>query len=371
MKFAEAVVQEMATTEHPLVIVQDYHFALLPKYIKQRRPDARVGIFWHIPWPNAEAFSICPYQRELLEGLLGADLVGFHVQYHCDNFLETVNHALEARVKWEQFAVSRNDHITVVRPFPISVAWPETSPATQPHRSSHTHQAALLDELGIEALYVGIGVDRVDYTKGIVERFLGVERFLEKYPQYQSKFCFVQVGAPSRTRIKRYNDFLDEVDAEAARINTRFQNGKWKPIHFRKYHHTHDEVTRFYRAADLCLVTSLHDGMNLVAKEYLASRDDLGGMLILSEFTGAARELHDALIVNPYDIESIADAIFLALEMDSKQRVERMSRLREVVRQQNIYRWAASLIGELCDLRVEANRPRSEKSDCARAATTN
>jgi trehalose 6-phosphate synthase len=366
-KFADAVVEEMAATEHPLVIVQDYHFALLPKYIKQRRPDARVGIFWHIPWPNAEAFGICPWQRELLDGLLGADLVGFHVQYHCDNFLETVNRALEARVEWERFAVCRGEHLTLVRPFPISVAWPESEPERQ-DPPFHVHQAALLDEMGMEALYLGVGVDRVDYTKGILERLLGVERFLEKYPQYQGKFSFVQIGAPSRTRIKRYNDFLDEVDAEAARINARFQVGKWKPVFFRKRHHSHAEVDRFYRAADLCLVTSLHDGMNLVAKEYLASRDDLGGMLVLSEFTGAARELRDALIVNPYDVESIADAIFAALEMDPGQRRERMSRLREVVRQRNIYRWAASLIGELCDLRPATLRSCRAQSSPARAA---
>jgi trehalose 6-phosphate synthase len=198
-----------------------------------------------------------------------------------------------------------------------------------------------------------VGVDRIDYTKGIIERLLGVERFLEKYPQYQGKFTFVQIGAPSRTRIKRYHDFVEEVDAETARINCRFQSGRWKPIVFRKRHHTHAEVDRFYRAADLCLVTSLHDGMNLVAKEFLASRHDCEGMLILSQFTGAARELRDALIVNPYDIESVANAIFSAIDMDSRQRRARMARMREAVKQQNIYRWAGSLIGELCNVQVE------------------
>jgi trehalose 6-phosphate synthase len=294
----------------------------------------------------------------LLDGLLGADLVGFHVQYHCDNFLETVNHALEARVEWEHFAVNRANHVTLVRPYPISVAFPEV-PAARDSHSFHAHQAGLVNELGIDALYIGVGVDRVDYTKGILERLLGVERFLEKYPQYQGKFSFVQIGAPSRTRIKRYNDFLEEVDAEAARINTRFQNGRWKPILFRKRHHTHAEVDRFYRAADVCLVTSLHDGMNLVAKEYLAARHDCGGMLVLSEFTGAARELHDALIVNPYDVESIADAIFAAVEMEAKQRQTRMARMRDIVRQRNIYRWAGSLIGDLCEVRVRGESARA------------
>ncbi len=366
-RFADAVLEEMAETEQPVVIVQDYHFALLPKMLKQRRPDARVGIFWHIPWPNAEVFGICPWQRELLDGLLGADLVGFHVQYHCDNFLETVNRALEARVEWERFAVNRGSHVTLVRPFPISVACPEAPPAGS-EKPFHQHQAALLDEIGLEALYLGIGVDRVDYTKGILERLQGVERFLDKYPQYQRKFSFVQIGAPSRTRIKRYSDFLDEVEAEADRINARFQAGKWKPIVFRNRHHTHAEVDRFYRAADLCLVTSLHDGMNLVAKEYVASRHDLEGMLMLSEFTGAARELRDALIVNPYDIESIADAIFAALEMEPGERRSRMACMRQTVKQQNIYRWAGSLIGELCDLRMEGERHNGRQTTRARAA---
>jgi alpha,alpha-trehalose-phosphate synthase [UDP-forming] len=366
-KFADAVLAEMAATEHPVVIVQDYHFALLPKLIKQRRPDARVGIFWHIPWPNPEAFGICPWQRDLLDGLLGADLIGFHVQYHCDNFLETVNRALEARVEWERFAVNRSNHVTLVRPFPISVAFPPETHSTEPF---HVHQAALLRELGIEALYVGVGVDRIDYTKGILERLLGVERFLEKYPQYQQKFSFVQIGAPSRTRIKRYSDFVEEVEAEATRINTRFQSGNWRPIIFRKRHHSHSEVESVYRAADLCLVTSLHDGMNLVAKEYLAARHDEEGMLVLSEFTGAARELGDALIVNPYDTEGVADAIFSALEMEPAERRGRMHRMRSVVMQQNVYRWAGSLIGELCDIRTGRLRVSGDSAKTRSASGT-
>ncbi len=353
--FAEAVLEEMADTEQPVVIVQDYHFALLPKLIKERRPDARVGIFWHIPWPNSEAFGICPWQEELLQGMIGADLIGFHVQAHCDNFLETVNTALEARVEWERFAVCQRGHSTVVRPFPISVAFPEVS-HNPPQPSFHTHQAALLREIGAEALYVGVGVDRVDYTKGIIERFLGIERFLEKYPQYQGRFSFVQIGAPSRTDVKRYADFLIEVQQEAERINRRFGCGDWRPVILRAWHHDHAEVDRFYRAADVCLVTSLHDGMNLVAKEFLVSRHDEDGALVLSPFTGAARELADALIVNPYDIESVADSIFHALEMDPAQRRSRMRQMRATVKQQNVYRWAGTLIGELCEVRVTTPR---------------
>jgi trehalose 6-phosphate synthase len=349
--FADALLDEMAEVEHPVVIVQDYHFALLPKLIKEHRSDARVGIFWHIPWPNAEAFGICPWQQELLEGLLGADLVGFHVQAHCDNFLETVNSVLESRVEWERFAVNRHNHVTLVRPFPISVAL-SPAPSEAKPEPFHSRQTALLHEIGADALYVAVGVDRIDYTKGILERFLGVERFLEKYPQYQGKFTLVQIGAPSRTDIKQYREFLFQVEEESQRINQRFAAGKWRPILFRDWHHSHAEVERFYRAADLCVVTSLHDGMNLVAKEFIASRHDEDGVLILSPFTGAARELPDALIVSPYDTESLADGIFAALNMSSAERKNRMMRMRAVVKERNVYRWAGNLIGELCDVRL-------------------
>jgi trehalose 6-phosphate synthase len=351
-KFAKAVLEEMEGTEQPVLLIQDYHFALLPQLIKRERPDARVAIFWHIPWPNPEAFGICPWQRELLEGLLGADLIGFHIQAHCGNFLETVNRALESRVEWDHFAINRESHLTMVRPFPISVAPAEES-QRRDFRSANAQREALFKELGVEALYLGVGVDRLDYTKGIVERFLAIERFLERYPRYQGKFSFVQIGAPSRTHIKRYHDFLGEVDSEAERINWRFRTEQWKPIVFLKRHHSHDEIARYYQAADVCLVTSLHDGMNLVAKEFVASRSDEEGALVLSRFTGACRELRDAVIVNPYDTEEMAQGIHFSLEMEPKERRARMQRMRQTVKDQNIYRWAANLIAELCEVRLD------------------
>jgi trehalose 6-phosphate synthase len=207
-----------------------------------------------------------------------------------------------------------------------------------------------------------VGVDRVDYTKGILERFLAVERFLEKWPSYQGKFTFIQIGAPSRTRIKRYDDLLIEVESEAQRINTRFQSGKWRPIVLLKRQHSHQEIARFYRAADLCLVTSLHDGMNLVAKEFLAARSDERGVLILSQFTGAARELRDALLVNPYDIDQTADAIRTALEMEPEEKQLRVQRMRKIIEEHNIYRWAGTLITALCDLRLDHEDESQEKT---------
>jgi alpha,alpha-trehalose-phosphate synthase [UDP-forming] len=351
-RFADAVLDEMAGAEQALLLVQDYHFALLPQMIKKDRPDVRIAIFWHIPWPNPEAFGICPWQRELLDGLLGADLVGFHTQAHCNNFLETVDAALESRVEWERFAVKRQGHTTFVRPFPISVAFHDSLAEPDTTGSSYVLRSNLLKDLGITANYLGVGVDRVDYTKGIIERFHGIERFLDKWPSYCGKFAFVQIGAPSRTEIPRYHDFLGEVEAEAARINARFQTANWKPIALLTRHHSHSEILPYYRAADFCMVTSLHDGMNLVAKEFVAAREDEEGALILSQFTGASRELRDAIVVNPYDTEQLSDAIRAALEMNPDERRARMQRMRRIVKEHNVYRWAGNLIAELSEIRV-------------------
>jgi alpha,alpha-trehalose-phosphate synthase [UDP-forming] len=351
-KFAEAVLEEMEGAENALLLVQDYHFALLPQIVKAQRPDVRVAIFWHIPWPNPEAFRICPWQKEVLDGLLGADLVGFHIQAHCNNFLETVDAALQSRVDWERFAVKRNDHTTFVRPFPISVDMRE-SPIPGETRSPYQIRAEILKNLGINARFLGVGVDRLDYTKGIIERFRGIERFLEKNPFYIKHFTFVQIGAPSRSSIPRYQDFTAEVEREAARINERFGANGWKPIALLTRHHSHTEILPYYRAADLCMVTSLHDGMNLVAKEFVAARDDEQGALILSQFTGAMRELPDALIVNPYDTEAVSEAIRVALEMDADERQMRMQRMRRTIRENNVYRWAGTLINELAEIRID------------------
>jgi len=351
-RFANAVLQEMAGIQSPVLLAQDYHFALLPRMVKEARPDAAVAIFWHIPWPNAEAFGICPWQRELVDGLLGADLIGFHIQTHCNNFLETVDHAVEALTEWDRFAVNRQGHVTRVRPYPISVAASQNGPTPYSYVSSGEERAALCAELGIEASLLGVGVDRIDYTKGILERFHAIERFLELYPAYQQRFSFVQIGAPSRTDIARYRQFIEEVIAESERINARFQVGRWKPIVLLKRHHSHQEIARFYRAASLCVVSSLHDGMNLVAKEFVAAREDERGVLILSTFAGAASELPDALLINPYDVQQLADTIHQALDMSSEQQATRMVRMRKTVLEHNVYRWAANLLSDLTEIRI-------------------
>jgi trehalose 6-phosphate synthase len=340
-KFAEALLDEMAGVESPTVVIHDYHFALLPALIKEARPDARVAIFWHVPWPNAEAFGICPWQQEILLGMLGADLIGFHTQYHCNNFLDTVDRALEARVDGEHFSVVRGDHTACVRPFPISVA-PDL--VEDPPEIS---RKALLDQLGIAAEFLGVGVERVDYTKGLPERFLALQRFFERFPEYRERLVFVQLGAPSRSRIKRYQELQAEVDATVDAVNRALRTKSWQPIVYLRHHHDHRDIWPFYRHADFCMVTSLHDGMNLVAKEFVAVRDDGEAALILSRFTGASRELGEALLVNPYDLDETAEAIRAAVEMPSEERRRRMGRMHQQVREHNIYRWAGLLLDEL------------------------
>jgi trehalose-6-phosphate synthase len=352
-KFAEATAEELEGIEEPCVLVQDYHFTLLPRLLKEKRPDARVALFWHIPWPNPEAFGICPWQKELLYGILGADLVGFHTQFFCNNFLDTVDRTLECRIDWERFSVTKEGHDTIAKPFPISVAVPRSFHDVPVGDEPKADRDALFRDLGITARYLAVGVERLDYTKGVVERLHAIERFLEKYPHYQRQFVFVQLGAPSRTHIKRYSDFLAQVNSEVDRVNWKFKIGDWRPVVFLEKHHTHREILPFYRCADVCVVTSLSDGMNLVAKEFVAARDDEEGVLILSQFAGASRELLDALIVNPYDTEQTAEAIRYSLEMSSKERSTRMRRLREQVQENNVYRWAGALITELTQVRLE------------------
>jgi len=352
-KFADALFEEISEEKTPLILIQDYHFALLPLLIKSQRPDARVAIFWHIPWPNPEVFGICPWKQELLFGLLGADLIGFHIQFHCNNFLETVDRFLESKINWDQFFVERHGQITSVRPFPISVAHPYATESGDKQPPVIQSKENILKKAGISAHYIAVGVDRIDYTKGIVERFKAVKRFLEKYPEYIGQFTFFELGAPSRTHIKRYHDLLAELDETADQINWLFQVKNWKPIVFLKAHHSHVAIREYYHAADICMVTSLHDGMNLVSKEFIATRTDEDGVLILSQFTGASRELPDALIINPYDIEETAEAIHQALTMNKQERRKRMQELRTIVKERNVYRWAANIISALSHMRTK------------------
>lgn len=347
-RFADAVVQE-AHTDDPVVLVQDYHFALLPRMVREALPKATIITFWHIPWPNPESFGICPWREDILEGLLGSTILGFHTSFHCKNFLETVDRYLEARIEHEVSTISYGGKLTQVENYPISIAWPEPD-SGEPDVAAC--RQAVRQELSLpENQLIGLGVDRLDYTKGIIERFQAVERMLEDYPALLGKFTFLQIAAPSRSSLDEYQNFESRVRGLAQRINQRFGSGAYLPILLKIEHHDADQVKRLYRAADVCVVTSLHDGMNLVAKEFIAARDDERGVLVLSQFTGAARELHEALVVNPYHIEQSAEALYQALTMPEIEQRERMRSMRSLVKDFNVYRWAGRMLLDAARLR--------------------
>ncbi len=351
-KFTDAIPDSSLNTDS-LVLVQDYHFAMAPRYLRERLESrsvesrAKIGLFWHIPWPNAEAFGICPWSSELLHGMLGADVIGFHTQYHCNNFLDTCNRFLEARIDYERFSVTMGNHETLVRAFPIGI---DTSPV---RHLDDAEIAQLKKSYGIHAEFVAVGVDRLDYTKGLVERVDAVERFLEKYPNYIGRFSLVQMGSPSRTSIPAYRELSEKLDAAVNRVNSRFGreardgHGEYKPVILLATHHDWEEIQYFYQIGNVCMVTSLHDGMNLVAKEYVWCQRPDRGSLVLSRFTGASRELTEAFIVNPYSTEEMADGLAQALSLSREEREVRMRSMRSKVEKHNAFHWASDLIQAL------------------------
>ncbi|CAG4885296.1 Alpha,alpha-trehalose-phosphate synthase (UDP-forming) [Georgfuchsia toluolica] len=359
-KFADAVVKE-AKTKDPIVLVQDYHFALLPRMLREALPDATIITFWHIPWPNPESFAICPWREEIVLGLLGSSIVGFHTQIHCNNFVDTVDRFIEARVDREALGVTLGGKKTLVRRYPISIDWPpEKELLAKPVEQC---RAEIRQKNHLPANHaIGIGIDRLDYTKGIIERFRAVERLFELNPEWIGRFTFVQIAAPSRSSIFEYKSHETLVIETAAQINQRFGGRGAPPIILKIEHHEPWQVYEYYRAAELCFVSSLHDGMNLVAKEFIAARDDQRGILVLSQFTGAARELPEALIVNPYDADQCAAALQLALVMPLTEQRDRMRLMRGLVSEFNVYRWAGRMLLDAASMRrrlhlVEKSEP--------------
>ena len=349
-KFANAVITE-TKAEDPIILVQDYHFALLPRMLRERLPRATIITFWHIPWPNAEAFGICPWREELLDGLLGSSILGFHTQFHCNNFLDTVDRYVEARTDRETFNISFGGEQTSVRRYPISIDWPLASKAMDKPVEECREQIRRDNGFAPDAL-LALGVDRLDYTKGILERFIALERLLELEPQWIGKLVFVQIAAPSRSSIDEYQNFDARVRALAGRINDRFARDGYAPIRLKIEHHEADAIYEYYRAADLCFVSSLHDGMNLVAKEFVAARDDERGVLVLSQFAGASRELTEALIVNPYNVDQCAAALHVALTMPQAEQRARMHSMRGLIQEFNVYRWAGRMLLDAAHMRM-------------------
>ncbi|MCK1362865.1 trehalose-6-phosphate synthase [Bradyrhizobium sp. 76] len=350
-RFADAVVAE-ARTADPIVLVQDYHFALAPRMIRERLPRATIITFWHIPWPNAETFSICPWKAEIIEGLLGSTIVGFHTQFHCNNFIEGVDRFVESRIDREVQAVSLGGHETRIRAYPISIEWPprelEKLPPPGECRSSILAQFGLAENTRLI-----VGVERFDYTKGILDRMRAVDALLARDPAWTDRLAFIQVAAPTRSKLSSYSKLQAEAEVLAAEINER-HHGRQPVMHLVARHYEPSDVFQLFRGADVCIVSSLHDGMNLVAKEFVSSREDDAGVLILSSFTGASRELSEALIVNPYDIGEMASAIKLALTMPAEEQAERMKLMRQQVKEHNVYRWAGAML-------VDAARSRTRE----------
>lgn len=348
-KFAEAVIKE-AKTKNPVILIQDYHFALVPRMIRKKLPKATIITFWHIPWPNAESFGICPWREEILEGLLGSSILGFHTRFHCNNFFDSVDRFLECRIDRDTSVVSLRKKLTAVKAYPISIEWPSRWLEHIPSVYECRNLVKSWNNVGMN-VKIGIGVDRLDYTKGILERFMAVERMFELYPHMVGKFSFIQIAAPTRSAITQYQHFESDVKALAEKINSRYSQPGYQPIILLAQHHGPADIFRYFRGSDVCFVSSLHDGMNLVAKEYVSARDDEEGVLILSQFTGAAKELSEALIVNPYDIDQCAHAIHMALIMPLIEQKERMRNMRALIQENNVFRWAGRMLIDAARMR--------------------
>src|SRR5262245_59393952 len=348
-RFADAVVQE-ANRDDPIVLIHDYHFALLPAMVREHLPNATILTFSHIPWPTPETFSICPWREEIMHGLLGSTILGFHTQFHCNNFLEATDRFVESRIDREQASVTVAGRETMIRPYPISIEWPPSALAGQPPvaqcREAVRRRFALPP-----ATRIAVGIERFDYTKGILDRMRAIDDLLRRQPAWKGRLVFIQAAAPTRGKLAAYSALQCEAERLAEEINARHGSATYQPIVLVIRHHDPDEVFELFRAADVCVVSSLHDGMNLVAKEFVASRDDEQGVLILSTFAGAARELSEALMVNPYDTYAMGEALEQALLMPPAEQRERLRLMRELVRVRNVYRWAGQMLLDAARLR--------------------
>jgi trehalose-6-phosphate synthase len=342
--FAEEVTAE-AKGEKAFVFIQDYHFCLLPKMLREMSGGRIVcAQFWHIPWPNREVFRVFPWHDELLDGMLGNDLLGFHIHLHCQNFLETVDRSIESRVDPDRQLITRRGHTTLVRPFPISIDFEAASEAARSPEVKEEMERWYERLPGLRGRKIGASIERLDYSKGIPHRLEGIEKFLTDYPDWHGQVSFVQIAVPSRDNLASYQAEEAAVDAIVSRINTTFGTPDWQPIHLLKENHGPVEMAALHRLSDVFMVSSLHDGMNLVAKEFVASRSDLRGVLILSYFTGASRELDHAIGVNPFSMEEVSRAIHAGLTMSPRRQQRRMRIMREQIAHQNVYRWAGRLL---------------------------
>jgi alpha,alpha-trehalose-phosphate synthase [UDP-forming] len=332
--FAGEILEEANPSD--IIWVQDYHLCLVPNFIRYQHPELKPYFFLHTPFPPYDTFRVLPWRRPILEGLLGSEKIGFHVKNYADNFLDCVEKILNIPVDRERGIIGIERREVKVSWHPISIDYEAfrdialTKRVTNRVRKRRSH---------IGDFIVILGVDRLDYTKGIKERLLAVERFLEKHGKFRNRILFIQVAVPSRTRVEEYRVMKREVDETIGRINGHFTREGWPPIQYIYRSLSREELVAYYRLADIALITPGRDGMNLIAKEYVASQVDKKGVLILSEFAGAAEELTEALLVNPYDIETVSDAIYRAIRMSSAQKKRRMEKMQDLGSRWDIYCW--------------------------------
>lgn len=343
-RFAEAVAADLTDPTVP-VFIQDYHLALVAADLRRLKPQARTALFWHIPWPHPDRLRMCPWRKEILHGLLANNLLAFQLERDRRNFLAAVRE--ELGLDTTKGIVTAGAHVTHVIAVPIGVDFDRISSLAGDPRLL-VEKDRLRRELRMTAPIVGVGVDRLDYTKGIPERLDAIDRLLTEQPHLASQMVFVQIGVPSRSKLESYASIEQEIDDKVAAINSRHgRSASDGPIRFRKSALKLRRLVALYQLADFCIVSSLHDGMNLVAKEFVAARNDERGVLILSELTGAAQELKGALIINPYDGEGFTRALLEAIEMPGQDRAERMRRMRRVVAGHDVFLWASEILGNL------------------------
>ena len=342
-QFADAIIEELDGQE-AFIWINDYHLALLPQMLKQRSEKLTIGTFWHIPWPTYEIFRICPWRKELLEGMSGSDFIGFHRGYHMENFIECSRRELQVIVDSEPRSILYKDHATKLANIPAGIDYHEIKEKLEMHKN--VTRSIFKHDFDIDTKYVAIGVDRIDYTKGIVERLKIIDRFLTLNPEFIENFTYLSIGAPSRLHIPEYQKYNREILDLIEKINWKYSTSTWQPIVFVDKVLAREKVFSYYKVADVCLVTSLDDGMNLVAKEYVICSDNTKGMLVLSKFTGAAKDLKSAVLINPYDTEDSAKLLKYALTMPKEERLKRNKQMEEVIKENNIYDWAIKFIGK-------------------------
>jgi trehalose 6-phosphate synthase len=341
-RFAEAAAAESAPAD--TIFVQDYQLALVPGMLRGMGTLARIALFWHIPFPPLDTFRALPWRDEIIEGMLGADLIGFHTRSYVRHFAACAEQILGA--KWDEAAgkLALGDRRIRLRACPLGVEFAEFDRIA---RLPSTCEKARRIRAGLGTNIVVLGADRIDYSKGIRERLLGVDRFLERHPEFRKRFSFIQIAAPSRTEVPEYRRLGRTIDETVGRVNGRYAEEAWSPITYFCRAVPRNDLVAYYAAADIALVTPLRDGLNLIAKEFVASRPDGDGALILSEFAGAAEEMQEALLVNPYDVDDLADKIYEAIQLSEEDRRARMGRLRDLVKSRDVSWWQKEFLGDL------------------------